>query len=75
MGKFSSGRREDLYLLEVEPYTPADHFLDGKADPEFRTKPKTALELVEWAVEMEIPFRAVGGRTSSMVSIASSQRD
>jgi SRSO17 transposase len=47
------------YPLEVEPYTPAHHFDEGKADPEFRTKPKIALELVERAVEMEIPFRAV----------------
>lgn len=47
------------YPLEVKPYTPAHHFSEGKADPEFRTKPKIALELVERAVEMEIPFRAV----------------
>ena len=47
------------YPLEVEPYTPAHHFDEGKADPEFRTKPKIALELVERAVEMEIPFKAV----------------
>jgi hypothetical protein len=47
------------YPLEVEPYTPAHHFEGGKADPEFRTKPQIALELVEQAVEMEIPFRAV----------------
>ena len=26
------------YPLEVEPYTPAHHFSEGKADPEFRTK-------------------------------------
>jgi SRSO17 transposase len=47
------------YPLEVEPYTPAHHFEEGKADPEFRTKPKIALGLVERAVEMGIPFRAV----------------
>ena len=47
------------YPLEVEPYTPAHHFDEGKAAPEFRTKPKIALELVERALEMEIPFRAV----------------
>ena len=47
------------YPLGVEPYTPAHHFSEGKADPGFRTKPKIALELVERAVEMEIPFRAV----------------
>lgn len=49
------------YPLEVEPYTPAHHFEGGKADPEFRTKPRIALELVERAVEMNIPFRAVVG--------------
>jgi SRSO17 transposase len=47
------------YPLEVEPYTPADWFEGGKADPAFRTKPKIALELVEAAVERGIPFRAV----------------
>jgi hypothetical protein len=47
------------YPLEVEPYTPSHHFEGGKSDPEFRTKPQIALELVERAVEMEIPFRAV----------------
>jgi hypothetical protein len=50
------------YPLEVKPYTPARHFEEGgKANPEFRTKPQIALELVERAVEMEIPFRAVVG--------------
>ncbi len=47
------------YPLEVEPYTPAHHFPEGKNDPKFRTKPKIALQLVESAIEMEIPFRAV----------------
>ena len=49
------------YPLEVEPYTPAQHFEGGKADPEFRTKPQIALQLVERAVQMSIPFRAVVG--------------
>ena len=49
------------YPIEVEPYTPAHHFEGGKADPEFRTKPQIALELVERAVEMGLPFRAVVG--------------
>ena len=49
------------YPLEVEPYTPAHHFEGGKNDPEFRTKPKIALQLVERAVEMGLPFRAVVG--------------
>lgn len=47
------------YPLEVEPYTPAHHFEGGKADPAFRTKPQIALELVDRAVRMGIPFRAV----------------
>jgi SRSO17 transposase len=49
------------YPVEVEPYTPAHHFEGAKSDPAFRTKPQIALELVERAVEMEIPFRAVVG--------------
>ncbi len=49
------------YPLEVEPYTPAHHFEDGKTDPRFRTKPQIALRLVERAVEMGIPFKAVVG--------------
>jgi SRSO17 transposase len=49
------------YPIEVEPYTPAHHFVGGKANPEFRTKPQIALELVERAVEMGLPFRAVVG--------------
>jgi hypothetical protein len=49
------------YPLEVEPYTPAHHFEGGKEDPEFRTKPQIALRLVERAIEMDLPFRAVVG--------------
>ncbi|MDQ3509083.1 MAG: IS701 family transposase [Actinomycetota bacterium] len=49
------------YPIEVEPYTPAHHFEGGKANPEFRTKPQIALELVKRAVEMGITFRAVVG--------------
>jgi hypothetical protein len=49
------------YPIEVEPYTPAHHFEGGKANPEFRTKPQIALELVEWAAQMGLPFRAVVG--------------
>jgi SRSO17 transposase len=47
------------YPLEVEPYTPARHFTDGKHDPAFRTKPAIALDLVERAVASDMPFRAV----------------
>ncbi len=49
------------YPLEVEPYTPAHHFEGGKANPGFRTKPQIALRLVQRAVEMGVPFRAVVG--------------
>ena len=47
------------YPLEVEPYTPAHHFEDGKGDPGLRTKPQIALELVKAALERGITFRAV----------------
>ncbi len=47
------------YPLEVEPYTPAYWFAQGKADPAFRTKPQIAVELVERAVNASWPFRAV----------------
>ena len=45
--------------MEVEPYTPAHHMEGGKADGAFRTKPQIALELVERAVQMGIPFQTV----------------
>jgi SRSO17 transposase len=47
------------YPLEVEPYTPAHHFAQGKHDPAFRTKPAIALDLVGRAVASDMPFRAV----------------
>lgn len=47
------------YPLAVAPYTPEHHFEGGKKDPEFRTKPQIAWELVEQALKMELPFRAV----------------
>jgi SRSO17 transposase len=49
------------YPIEVEAHTPAHHFEGGKADPEFRTKPRIALEPVERAARMGLPFRAVVG--------------
>ncbi len=49
------------YPIEVEPYTPAHHFEGGKADPAFHTKPQIALQLVERATAMGLPFRAVVG--------------
>jgi hypothetical protein len=47
------------YPLEVEPYTPAHWFDQGKADPDFHTKPQIALKLVQQAVAAGMPFRAV----------------
>lgn len=47
------------YPLEVEPYTPAHWFEGGRQDPEFRTKPAIALELVKAAIASGIRFRAV----------------
>lgn len=47
------------YPVDFEPYTPQHHFERGRSDPDFRTKLKIGLELVEGAVRAEIPFRAV----------------
>lgn len=47
------------YPVDVEPYTPAVYFAKGKHDPQFRTKLKIALQLVERALEEGIPFRAM----------------
>jgi SRSO17 transposase len=51
---------ESLYYpLAVEPYTPERWFAAGKADPAFRTKPQIALELIDQALAVAWPFRAV----------------
>jgi len=47
------------YPVDVEPYTPAFYFAKGKNDPQFRTKLKIAVQLVERAMQEAIPFRAV----------------
>ena len=47
------------YPLHVRPYTPAPRLPLGKKDAAFRTKPQLALELIEAAVAMGVPFRAV----------------
>ncbi len=47
------------YPIDVEPYTPAPYFPKGKKDAAFRTKLKIALQLVEHAIQDELPFRAV----------------
>jgi hypothetical protein len=47
------------YPLHVRPYTPGSRLPKGKKDPAFRTKPQLALELVEAALVLDVPFRAV----------------
>jgi len=47
------------YPLHVEPYTPASYFAKGKNDPQFRTKLKIALQLVQRAIQEAWLFRAV----------------
>jgi SRSO17 transposase len=47
------------YPLEIEPYTPESYFAKGKNDPDFRTKLKIALQLVQQAIQQGWPFRAV----------------
>jgi SRSO17 transposase len=47
------------YPLEIEPYTPESYFAKGKDDPDFRTKLKIALQLVQEALQERWPFRAV----------------
>ena len=47
------------YPLAVEPYTPKHHFEGGTSDSRFRTKLKIASQLVQKAVEGNIPFKAV----------------
>src|SRR6266480_4349121 len=47
------------YPVDFEPYTPAHHYKKGEKDPGFRTKLKIALQLVNRAMEVGIPFRAV----------------
>jgi hypothetical protein len=45
--------------LHVKPYTPAERLPKGKADPDFRTKPQLAVELVDAALDAGFSFRAV----------------
>jgi len=47
------------YPLHVAPYTPAERLPKGKQDTAFRTKPQLAVGLIDAALEMGIPFRAV----------------
>jgi SRSO17 transposase len=45
--------------LHVVPHTPASRLAKGKSDPEFRTKPQLAVELVGAARQAKIGFRVV----------------
>ena len=47
------------YPLEIEPYTPESYFAKGRNDPDFRTKLKIALQLVQQASQEGWPFRAM----------------
>jgi hypothetical protein len=47
------------YPLHVTPYTPAERLPKGKADPDFRTKPQLAVDLVAAARAAGFSFRAV----------------
>jgi hypothetical protein len=47
------------YPLHVEPYEPAERLPKGKQDPAFRTKPQIGMALVDAALTVGLPFRAV----------------
>jgi SRSO17 transposase len=47
------------HSLHVRPYTPAGRLAKGKADPDFRTKPQLAVELVDAARDAGFSFRAI----------------
>jgi SRSO17 transposase len=51
---------EQIYFpLHVEPYEPAERLPQGKKDPSFRTKPQIGMALVDAALALGLPFRAV----------------
>jgi SRSO17 transposase len=51
---------EQIYFpLHVEPYEPAERLPKGKKDPAFRTKPQIGMALVDAALALSLPFRAV----------------
>jgi SRSO17 transposase len=47
------------YPLHVAPYEPAARLPQGKEDPAFRTKPQLGMALVDAALALGLPFRAV----------------
>jgi DDE superfamily endonuclease len=47
------------YPLHGEPYDPAERLPKGKEDPAFRTKPQIGMALVDAALALGLPFRAV----------------
>ena len=47
------------YPLHALPYTPAHHFTRGRVDPDFRTKPQLAAELVRQALTLPVACAAV----------------
>src|SRR6266550_7552711 len=47
------------YPVEIEPYTPESYFAKGKDDPDFRTKLKIPLQLVQQALQEGWPFPAM----------------
>ena len=57
------------YPLHVRPYTPGSRLPQGKKDPNFRTKPQQALELIQAALAAGVPFRAVVADCAYGVSV------
>ena len=47
------------YPLHTQPYTPASHFPKGRTDPDFRTKPRIAVDLTRQGSAAGVVFRAV----------------
>jgi hypothetical protein len=58
------------YPLHVVPYTPAARLPQGKKDPALRTKPQLAVDLVERALDLGVPF----ARSSPTVSMGRARR-
>lgn len=56
---YATEQTEQAYFpLGFKPYTPASHYQRKDCDPEFKTKPRLALELFNEFSE-RWPFRAV----------------